>query len=95
MTIQTVIAEFSGYRGMGNPCTYQKPVLLPGDRIELSGWEEPVVGTVIESNGKLVQSELPIATPGGTAYTCGLCRVKKVWRGADFLDLSEIGLQNA
>ena len=81
--IDTRMEQWEGHRGMGEPCDVVVPVVHVGDRVELSGWGNPVVGDVLETNQKLVWCEVPVATPGGGPHVCSLFAIKKLWRGDD------------
>ena len=83
MAIATEMRRFESYRGMGDDYDYEVPIVQPGDRVELSGWANPMMGTVLESNQKLVSCDAPVAVPGGGPYVCGLHSIKKLWRGED------------
>ena len=80
MTIQTTIYTFNSYREMGDPKDIEVPVIEPGDKVELSGWIKPVIGTVVEATESSVWCDVPVATPGKLHATSILC-VKKLWRG--------------
>jgi hypothetical protein len=82
--IETRTQVWSGYRGMGEPQEVEVPVVQEGDRVELSGWDEPVIGRVIHCNQKLVWCDVPVATPGGGAHVCSMFAIKKLWRGNDY-----------
>lgn len=73
----------SSFEGMAENFESVEPIVLEGDLVTLSGWDEPITGEVKEVRGNLILTSLPIAVPGGGYYCCSTIRIQKLQRNGE------------